>query len=78
MELHEKIRIVRTKKRFTQSEIAKKANMPLSTYNMKETGKRTIRPDEFEVIAEALNERPEIFYSKKFHEKWNSDLSACI
>jgi transcriptional regulator with XRE-family HTH domain len=72
MELHEKIRLVRTKKGYSQIEVARRAKMPLTTYNMKENGKRSIKPNEFERIAIALNEKAESFYSKKFHEKWNS------
>lgn len=72
MELFEKIRVVRTTKRFSQVEVAERAGMPISTYNMKETGKRGIKPDEFERIAAALKEAPGDFYSKKFHEKWNT------
>ncbi|MEK3882381.1 helix-turn-helix transcriptional regulator [Paenibacillus sp. PL2-23] len=71
MELHEKIRVVRKTKRISQTEVAKRAKMSVSTYNMKEMGNRPIRSGEFEEIAKALEELPEIFYAQNFHEMWN-------
>lgn len=76
LELNEKIRIVRKYKKISQVEVARSAGMSVSSYNMKEMGNRTIKSGEFEKIAEALGETPEVFYAKNFHDKWNLKIST--
>ncbi len=76
LKLHQKIRAVRNAKHFSQTEVAKRINMSITTYNMKEMGYRPIRSEEFEQIALALEEKPEIFYAENFHLKWNTELST--
>lgn len=71
MELYEKIKKERVKRKISQNEIAKHLNITISGYSMKETGKRAITTRDLETISEVLNVSPSIFFENKIHVKWN-------
>lgn len=73
MELYNRIRDIRKSKGITQTHVAKETGMTVSSYNMKENGKRPISTTELELIALALNEPVANFFDQKFHVKLNFD-----
>ncbi len=73
MELHNRIRDIRKSKGITQTHIAKETGLTVSSYNMKENGKRPISTTELEMIAVALKEPVKNFFEEKIHVKLNSE-----
>ncbi len=75
MKLHEKIKELRRSKGISQTYVAKKLNITVSGYSMKETGKRSITTNELEEIAKALEVSASIFFKDEFHVKCNDVIS---
>jgi len=75
LKLHERIRMVRKAKGISQTRVAEQVGMTVSSYNMKELGKRPISTDELEGIAGALGENVSFFYEDNFHVKLNEGLA---
>lgn len=73
MELHERIRWIRKHKGITQTFVANEIKMKVSSYNMKENGKRPISTAELEQIALALKEPIVNFFDKNIHVKLNCE-----
>jgi len=71
LNINERIKLVRKTKGFTQQHMADNLEMTVSSYNMKENGKRSIDTKELEKIASVLGVQTVIFFQEKFHVKWN-------
>lgn len=69
MKLYEKIKEIRKSKGVSQTFVAKKLNISVSGYSMKESGKRPITTSELEEIANALEVPATIFFEQEFHVK---------
>ncbi|WP_426447649.1 helix-turn-helix domain-containing protein [Paenibacillus sp. S-38] len=69
MLLHEKIRALRKSKGMSQTFIAERLDMTVSSYNMKENGKRPISTTELESISRVLEVPATVFYEENFHVK---------
>lgn len=76
MQLFEKIRAIRKAKGMGQHDLAKKLNISVQAYSMKETGKRPITTNELELIADTLGVSPSNFFEDHFNIKFNSEQSA--
>jgi DNA-binding XRE family transcriptional regulator len=74
--LNERIKIVRKSKGISQTHVANEVGMTVSSYNMKENGRRPISTDEIENIAIALDVSPGIFFDDEFHVKLNIDTTS--
>lgn len=76
LNINERIRVLRKTKDITQQQMADSLGMTVSSYNMKENGKRPIDTDELERIAGVLGVQTVIFFQEKFHVKWNGEISG--
>ncbi|WP_438447448.1 helix-turn-helix domain-containing protein [Gorillibacterium sp. sgz5001074] len=72
VKLYERIKAIRKSKGISQTFVAEKLGMTVSSYNMKENGKRPISTDELEGIASALREPITNFFDHEFHVKLNN------
>jgi len=68
MKINERIRAIRESKNLTQTEVARRINMSVQTYNGYELGRRRITTDTLEKIAQALNEPIANFFENKIYE----------
>jgi len=64
LNINERIKLVRKTKGFTQQHMADNLEMTVSSYNMKENGKRSIDTKELEKIASVLGVQTVIFFKK--------------
>ncbi len=67
MEINEKVKVLRDSKGISQTFMAKKMNITVSGYNMKEHGKRPISIKELEQISELLDVKVSYFFEERFH-----------
>jgi transcriptional regulator with XRE-family HTH domain len=63
MELHEHIREIRVLKGILQCHIAKQIHVSPSTYCRMESGRRTIKAELIQPLADALGVKPEDFFA---------------
>mgnify|MGYP002403490241 CR=1 FL=1 len=68
MNINERVKIVRKTRQFTQQAVATHLNLSVSSYNMKEKGKRPIFTEELVAIADLFGINITLFFDKEFHE----------
>lgn len=73
MKVHENVRRIRKSKGVTQVFMAKKMKIPVQTYNGYELGRRMIKAELLNEIAEILNEPIENFFKEKIYDSKNSE-----
>lgn len=76
LKVNEKIKTVRKEKGISQLYLSKRLSMSISSYNMKENGRRPITIDELENISAILDVSPSIFFDKQIHVKLNNHKST--
>lgn len=74
MEINNRVRQIRKSKGITQTFVAKELGINVQTYNGYELGRRNIKAETLEKIANVLNEPIENFFKHKLHESKNKQL----
>lgn len=74
MKVNERIRMIRESKGLTQTEVAKRMNMSVQTYNGYELGRRRITTDTLEEIANTLQEPIANFFEYKIYKLKNKQI----
>ncbi len=74
MEIHEKIRIIRQSKSYTQENVADSLNIDTVNYGRIERGKAKLTVDRLFEICKILDTEPASLFQDNFHEKTETAL----